>query len=134
MAKYIFDNHKEKVREHVFISKKEYHSFVSLKVSKFIDNFFRSLNGEKIIVGVSGGGDSNTLLQSLIKVRIPKDFLVPVRVLGIQNWNTREAKRAKTGNFAPMLVKIASCSFRRSWSIIRCSRDRLSGNFSKSVS
>ncbi len=95
VAEYIFDNHKGKNKEHVFFSKEECRSFVSLEVSKFKDNFFSFYSGEKVIVGVSGGGDSNTLLQSLIEVGIPKDSLVPVMMLGIPDWDTGVSRAQK---------------------------------------
>jgi hypothetical protein len=43
---------------------------------------------EPIVVGVSGGGDSNALLGALVKSNIiSKDNIIPVMMLGIPDWD-----------------------------------------------
>lgn len=39
--------------------------------------------GKKIVFGISGGGDSNTLLEAFIANGFPKDNLIPVMIHGI---------------------------------------------------
>jgi hypothetical protein len=47
-----------------------------------------SVEDEPIVVGVSGGGDSNALLGALMKSGlISKDNIIPVMMLGIPDWD-----------------------------------------------
>jgi tRNA(Ile)-lysidine synthase TilS/MesJ len=46
------------------------------------------LADKKIVVGVSGGGDSNTLLDSLLaSARVSREQLYPVMIMGVPDWD-----------------------------------------------
>lgn len=74
-------------------SKEECREFVARNVSQFLD--LVEPDGRPIVVGVSGGGDSNTLLHALAADRrIKVEQLVPVMMLGIPDWD-RGVNRAR---------------------------------------
>ncbi|MDE9544412.1 hypothetical protein KKJ06_05520 [Xenorhabdus bovienii] len=86
-AEYTFDNHDGENKKHILFSQKECHEFVKLEVDKFKEQFAPAYSDEKIIVGISGGGDSNTLLTSLIHSGIKKENITPVMIMGIADWD-----------------------------------------------
>lgn len=65
----------------------ECRDFVAESISRFLDKV--SIQNDKaIVVGVSGGGDSNTLIHSLAAdKRIRKEQIKPVMMLGIPDWD-----------------------------------------------
>lgn len=86
-AEYTFDNHDGSSKKHVFMSQEECHEFVNREVLKFTGNFVEDYTNKNIVVGISGGGDSNTLLTSLIYSGIPKENIIPVMMMGIADWD-----------------------------------------------
>ncbi|MCC2520600.1 hypothetical protein CKF94_03475 [Vibrio coralliilyticus] len=86
-AEYTFDNHDGSSKKHVLMSQEECHEFVNEEVRKFTENFVEDHTNKKIVVGISGGGDSNTLLTSLIYSGVPKENIIPVMMMGIADWD-----------------------------------------------
>ena len=86
-AEYTFDNHDGTSKKHVLMSQEECHEFVNGEVKKFTENFVENHTDKKIVVGISGGGDSNTLLTSLIHSGVPKENIIPVMMMGIADWD-----------------------------------------------
>lgn len=86
-AEYSFDNHELDSQVHHFqLSQIECKAFVTDYVKEFFKNI--NLSSAPIVVGISGGGDSNTLLNALINSGlINKEQLVPVIALGIPDWD-----------------------------------------------
>ncbi|MBU1538367.1 MAG: hypothetical protein KKC29_02830 [Alphaproteobacteria bacterium] len=74
-------------------SQAECRDFVAKNVCDFLDKI--TVDERPIVVGVSGGGDSNTLLHALAAdSRISVSQLVPVMMLGIPDWD-RGVDRAR---------------------------------------
>lgn len=75
---------------HAYMTVEQCRSFVEESVSDFIHgdgNFI--LQQPAIVVGTSGGGDSNALLTALSRVLTGSDTqLLPVMVLGAPEWDT----------------------------------------------
>ncbi|WP_323856933.1 tRNA lysidine(34) synthetase [Xenorhabdus doucetiae] len=86
-AEYTFDNHDGGNKKHILFSQKECDEFVKIEVEKFKDQFVPTYSDEKIVVGISGGGDSNTLLTSLIHSGVKKKNIIPVMMMGIADWD-----------------------------------------------
>ncbi len=60
-------------------------------IQKSVDEFLTplSLNNKKIIVGISGGGDSNTLLRTLVKnKKIKNEQIIAVMCTGLNVWDS----------------------------------------------
>lgn len=86
---YVFDQHDGANRKHLFMSSEDCHSFVHKEVANFFSSFIKeSYDNKKIIVGISGGGDSNTLLKSILSLKVRKENIIPVIILGMPDWDT----------------------------------------------
>ena len=94
-AEYAFDNHEQNSSiNHVKFSIEECRDFVTEQVGDFL-NKYTTVSSAPIVVGISGGGDSNTLLNALINSKIiKKEQIIPVMVLGIPDWD-KAIDRAK---------------------------------------
>ncbi|AGF74159.1 hypothetical protein BAnh1_02760 [Bartonella australis AUST/NH1] len=86
-AEYVFDTHGQGAKEHVLLTQEECRSFVTSEVRKAMEKFAPTYLSEKIVVGISGGGDSNTLLKSLLDIGVDSRALVPVMMMGIPDWD-----------------------------------------------
>jgi tRNA(Ile)-lysidine synthase TilS/MesJ len=73
---------------HMQMSQDDCQAYTAYEVSQFIESFSDFDPDKKIVLGVSGGGDSNTLIRSLLKhPKIKKENLIAVMMLGIPDWD-----------------------------------------------
>jgi hypothetical protein len=74
---------------HVQLDVENCRAFVAESVSDFVDqhpDIFKP--GARVVVGASGGGDSNALLRALAQAAVDKGVdLMPVMLLGIPEWD-----------------------------------------------
>lgn len=88
VAEYSFPSEDGKEINHFEFSQKECQDYVAKEVVKFLENEVTVDPRRKIVIGVSGGGDSNTLIKSFIKSQlVKKDQLIAVMMLGIPDWD-----------------------------------------------
>mgnify|MGYP001565910924 CR=1 FL=1 len=90
ITEYSFDAHDEEDNtiSHVELTPEDCMAFVTDKVSLFLKDDVNLDPNAKIVVGVSGGGDSNAILHALLGTgKIKKEQLVPVMILGIPDWD-----------------------------------------------
>lgn len=89
VTEYSFDSHEEddNVISHVEMTPEDCMEFVTEKVSLFLEEEVKLDPDAKIVIGVSGGGDSNSLLNAFLGTgKVKKEQLVPVIVMGIADW------------------------------------------------
>ena len=87
VAEYSFDTHTGNSISHVMFNEEGCYEFVNTEVCKFVKEFCGNFQNTKIVVGISGGGDSNTLIKSLINAGVNKCNIIPVMMLGIPDWD-----------------------------------------------
>lgn len=96
---------------HAYLTVEQCRSFVEESVSDFVhgDGDFL-LRQPAIVVGTSGGGDSNALLTALSRVLRGSDTqLLPVMVLGAPEWDTATARaHALCGELGLALETVSS--------------------------
>lgn len=86
-AEYIFYTHHKSAKEHVLLTQEECLSFVPLEIHKTMKKFTPTYLTEKIVLGISGDGHSNTLLKSLLNIGVNRKSLFPVIMMGIPDWD-----------------------------------------------
>lgn len=67
------------------LSASECQKYVLQRVAAAVDEFGGDLNGPPVVVGVSGGGDSNILVGALLAAGVTN--IRPVMMLGIPDWD-----------------------------------------------
>lgn len=87
VAEYFFDAHDGSDLIHAQMDKETCKNFVNKEIGKFLNTFLSKYENKKMVIGISGGGDSNTLLNGLISQGIDKNNLIPVMMMGIPDWD-----------------------------------------------
>lgn len=78
----------EKKLIHSELTQQECQDYTAKEVGRFIDELPDFDENSKIVLGISGGGDSNTLIRSfLAHPKVRKENLVAVMMLGIPDWD-----------------------------------------------
>ena len=78
---------------HFELSESDCRKFVIKKVTSFLKNEAVIHPTKKIILGISGGGDSNTLMMSFLESGIVKrNQLIAVMMLGIPDWDRGKSR------------------------------------------
>lgn len=98
VSEFAFDTHDDETpeRQWVELSTDDCLAFVTKRVAAFLKEDVAYSKRRKIVVGVSGGGDSNALLYALLRSgRVPRERIVPVMMLGIPDWD-KGLERART--------------------------------------
>ncbi|MBB1148839.1 hypothetical protein H4K35_01635 [Myroides sp. NP-2] len=85
-TEYIFQSENFDYLAYIEFSSEQCFDFIYKKVTAFFNNI--SVDNRPIIVGISGGGDSNTLLKALLQVKkIHKTQLIAVMCCGLDVWD-----------------------------------------------
>lgn len=83
VSEYIFDNLNENGNQvHKKLTTKQAKEYINHAVHQFLEESNIKFN-QKLVFGISGGGDSNTLLEAFIANGFPKKNIIPVMILGI---------------------------------------------------
>lgn len=61
--------------------------YVNTQVAAVVERYRAELAEQPVVVGVSGGGDSNALLGALLAGGVPHDQLHPVMIMGVPDWD-----------------------------------------------
>lgn len=67
------------------LSSQECRDYVNSRVSSVIKNYGNDISDKPVVVGISGGGDSNALLGALVAAGV--ENLYPVMMMGIPDWD-----------------------------------------------
>lgn len=89
VAEYQFTTHeKNNPIWHVEMAQADCREFVLKKVDAFLSSLPELDKNRKIVLGISGGGDSNTLVQAFLATgKVQKEQLIPMMILGIPDWD-----------------------------------------------
>jgi tRNA(Ile)-lysidine synthase TilS/MesJ len=88
VAEYTFPSESAVENLHFEFSERQCKEYVLQQVSSFFENEVTIEPTSKIVIGISGGGDSNTIIEAFLnsgKVRC--DQIVAVMMLGIPDWD-----------------------------------------------
>ncbi|QBG92196.1 hypothetical protein EYR26_12200 [Xanthomonas oryzae] len=66
---------------------KECREYVDKQVARVVDRHQDIMRDAPIVVGISGGGDSNALLGALIAAGIAKENIRAVMIMGVPDWD-----------------------------------------------
>lgn len=92
VSEYTFPAESGKELHHFELSQQECRKYVVKEVSHFLQNEV-ILDSRKIILGISGGGDSNTLMLSFLESGfVQKEQLIAVMMLGIPDWDRGKSR------------------------------------------
>lgn len=109
VAEYTFPGGLENGVFHYEFSTKKCKEYVQSKVTDFINNESNFNTNSKIVVGVSGGGDSNTLIEALLGTgKISKDQIQAVMILGIPDWDKGSGRAIEICNQHQIPLKFVS--------------------------
>jgi hypothetical protein len=96
VAEYSFPSPDAKELYHIEFSEQECKNYVSIAVDAFFKTEVNISSSSKIVIGVSGGGDSNTLIEAfLASGKIQANQIIAVMMLGIPDWDCGR-KRAES--------------------------------------
>lgn len=96
VAEYSFPSPDTKELYHFEFSEQECKEYVATAVNAFLTNEINIDSSSKIVIGVSGGGDSNTLVEAfLASGKIKAEQIIAVMMLGIPDWD-RGKERAES--------------------------------------
>lgn len=89
VAEYTFSDPSDlSVLKLIEMNDQDCHKYVQREVTNFLNNDIKEITDQKIIIGVSGGGDSNTLIRSFIESgKVEPEQIVGVMMLGIPDWD-----------------------------------------------
>jgi tRNA(Ile)-lysidine synthase TilS/MesJ len=76
------------------LSDVECREYVHRQVADVVSRFKAELTEQALIVGVSGGGDSNALLGALLAAGVPRSHLHPVMIMGVPDWDKGRSRAA----------------------------------------
>lgn len=94
-SEYTFPSKDGNELHHIELTKEMCHDHVRESVGIFFKTKVLIHAQRKLVIGVSGGGDSNTLIKSFLESgQVSKEQIVAVMMLGIPDWD-RGAKRAE---------------------------------------
>ena len=92
-SEYTFPATNAEELHHFELSESDCRKFVIKKVTSFLKNEAVIHPTKKIILGISGGGDSNTLMMSFLESGIVKrNQLIAVMMLGIPDWDRGKSR------------------------------------------
>lgn len=87
-SEYTFANSSENILEHYELTPSDCKEFICAKVKEFIKDDVLKLTDKPIVMGISGGGDSNNLIRSFLESGlIDKSQLIAVMMLGVPDWD-----------------------------------------------
>ena len=93
VSEYTFPDEAGEALLHFELSQSDCQKYVIDEVTKFLKNEVSIDPKRKIILGVSGGGDSNTLVMSFLKSDlIDRNQLIAVMMLGIPDWDRGKSR------------------------------------------
>jgi tRNA(Ile)-lysidine synthase TilS/MesJ len=93
VSEYTFPDESGDALLHFELSQSDCQNYVISEVSQFLKNEVSIDPEKKIILGVSGGGDSNTLIMSFLKSDlIDPNQLIAVMMLGIPDWDRGQSR------------------------------------------
>jgi hypothetical protein len=88
VSEYVFSSETGEEELHFELSQSECRRLVEEKVTHFLQNEITIDPSRKIILGLSGGGDSNTLVSSFLASNlVKKEQLIGVMMLGVPDWD-----------------------------------------------
>lgn len=88
VSEYTFPSEDSEELHHFEFSQSDCQKFVIKKVISFLKNDVVIHPTAKIVFGISGGGDSNTLLMSFLESGlVQREQLIAVMMLGIPDWD-----------------------------------------------
>jgi tRNA(Ile)-lysidine synthase TilS/MesJ len=65
----------------------ECREYVHRQVTEVVERYGAEFKTAPVVVGVSGGGDSNALLGGLLAAGVPPENLHPVMIMGVPDWD-----------------------------------------------
>lgn len=87
-AEYTFSSHSQNHLSHVELSPEDCKNFVAEKVKSFFTNIPEYDPTKKVVLGISGGGDSNTLIESFLASGfVQREQIIAVMMLGVPDWD-----------------------------------------------
>lgn len=93
VAEYTFPSESMQKLLHYEFSEEECKDYVLKKVSEFLTNEVVINPLSKIVLGISGGGDSNTLIEAFLNSgKILKSQIIAVMMLGIPDWDKGQSR------------------------------------------
>lgn len=88
VAEYSFPSENSQENLHFEFSEKQCKEYVLNNVSSFFETDVTIDPLSKIVIGISGGGDSNTLIEAFLNTgKIKNDQITAVMMLGIPDWD-----------------------------------------------
>ncbi len=88
VAEYTFPSTNTQELLHFEFSERQCKEYVLKKVSSFFENDVIIDHTSKIVIGISGGGDSNTLIEAFLNSgKVKYDQIIAVMMLGIPDWD-----------------------------------------------
>lgn len=88
VAEYTFPSEGAQENLHFEFSERQCKEYVLQQVSNFFENEVVIEPTSKIVIGISGGGDSNTIIEAfLTSGKVHRDQIVAVMMLGIPDWD-----------------------------------------------
>lgn len=88
VAEYTFPQQENNELIHCEFNEKECVKYVEKAVGQFLRNEVVIDPNRKIVVGISGGGDSNTIIGAFLNSgMVSKEQIVPVMMMGIPDWD-----------------------------------------------
>jgi tRNA(Ile)-lysidine synthase TilS/MesJ len=88
VAEYSFPSEKAQELLHFEFSETQCKEYVLKRVSSFFENDVVLDPVSKIVIGISGGGDSNTLIEAFLNSgKVKEDQIIAVMMLGIPDWD-----------------------------------------------
>jgi hypothetical protein len=93
VSEYTFPDENGETLLHFELSQSDCQQYVISEVTNFLKNEIIIDPKRKIILGVSGGGDSNTLILSFLNSGlVERDQLIAVMMLGIPDWDRGKSR------------------------------------------
>lgn len=93
VAEYTFPSNDAKDLLHFEFSEKQCKEYVLKQVLSFFENDVVLDSKAKIVIGISGGGDSNTLIEAFLNSgKIRQDQIIAVMMLGIPDWDKGKSR------------------------------------------
>ncbi|NJL24170.1 MAG: hypothetical protein HC902_02635 [Calothrix sp. SM1_5_4] len=87
-AEYTFSSQSENHLSHIELCPDDCKNFVAEKVKSFFTKVSDYDSSRKIVLGISGGGDSNTLIESFLASGfVQREQIVAVMMLGVPDWD-----------------------------------------------
>lgn len=106
-TEYLFSNADENCIHHIEMNTSDCKRYVASEVDSFIENVEFD-NEKKIIFGISGGGDSNTLLEAFLSnKKVKREQVIAVMCLGIPDWDTAVDRAIEICNNSNVELQIA---------------------------